>query len=96
MIVLLVRYRCRPGRRADFHKAVRDHGVDESSRSEEGNIRYEYSYGINEDELILTEIWKDEDAVEIHKNSEHFARLGELKAEYVEDTEITKLKAEQI
>ena len=43
-----------------------------------------------EDELLLTEVWQDAEAIEFHKNSEHFAKLGELKGEYVADTVIEK------
>ena len=32
--------------------------------------------------------WADASAFEEHKQQPHFARLGELKAEYVEDTAI--------
>ena len=49
-----------------------------------------------EDELLLTEVWQDAEAIEFHKNSEHFAKLGELKAEYVENTEFMKFSAEQV
>jgi quinol monooxygenase YgiN len=51
---------------------------------------------ISEDELLLTEVWQDAEAIEFHKNSEHFAKLGELKAEYVENTEFMKFSAEQV
>ena len=66
------------------------------SRAEEGCIRYEYSFGVKKDELILTEIWRDGDAIEYHKNSEHYAKLGELKSQYVENTGIEKYSATQI
>ena len=46
--------------------------------------------------LLLTEVWQDAEAIGFHKNSEHFARLGELKAEYVENTEFMKFSAEQV
>lgn len=36
------------------------------------------------------------EAIEVHKNSDHFAKLGELKAEYVENTEFMKFSAEQV
>jgi len=49
-----------------------------------------------EDKLLLTEVWRDAEAIEVHKNSEHFAKLGELKAEYVENTEFMKFSAEQV
>lgn len=57
-----------------------------------GCLRYEYSFGVVEDELLLTEVWRDAEAIEVHKNSVHFAKLGELKAEYVENTEFMKFK----
>ena len=66
------------------------------SRSEKGCLRYEYSYGMDEDELLLTEVWSDAETFEVHKNSKHFAKLCEIKAEYVEDTEFMKFSAEQV
>ncbi len=96
MFVLLVKYKCKTGCRDAFFDAIINDHIDEKSRSEEGCIRYEYSLGIADDELILTEVWQDEMAIESHKNSEHFAKLGDLKAEYVENTEIMKLRAEQV
>ncbi len=96
MFVLLVKYKCKPGCREAYFDAIRNNRIDEMSRAEEGCIRYEYSYGIAEDELILTEVWQDAQTIEVHKNSEHFARLGDLKAEYVENTEIMKFSAEQV
>ena len=96
MFIVLVRYKCKPGARDNYYKAIKDNKIDEMSRSEDGCIRYEYSYGINEDELILTEIWRDGEAIEYHKNSEHYAKLGELKSQYVENTEFEKYNAEKI
>lgn len=72
------------------------HRSDELSQAEEGCIRYEYSFSVAEDELFLTEVWRDAEAIEVHKNSDHFAKLGELKAEYVENTEFMKFSAEQV
>ena len=51
---------------------------------------------MDEDELLLTEVWSDVQAIEVHKNSKHFAKLGEIKAEYVENTEFMKFSAEQV
>lgn len=96
MFVLLVRYKCKQGYRDRYYQAIRNKHIDELSRSEEGCIRYEYSFGVVEDEIILTEVWRDAQAIEVHKNSDHFAKLGELKAEYVENTEIIKFSAEQV
>ena len=96
MFVLLVRYKCKQGCRDRYYEAIREKHIDEKSRAEEGCLRYEYSYGMAEDELLLTEVWQDAEAIEFHKNSEHFAKLGELKAEYVENTEFMKFSAELV
>lgn len=96
MFVLLVRYKCKPGCRDAYYNAIRKVCIDEMSRSEKGCLRYEYSYGMDEDELLLTEVWSDAEAIEVHKNSKHFAKLGEIKAEYVENTEFMKFSAEQV
>ena len=96
MIILFVKYKCKPGCREAYFDAIKDNHIDEMSREEEGCIRYEYSFGIADDELILTEVWQDAKAIDFHKNSEHFAKLGDLKAEYVENTEIMKFSADQV
>lgn len=96
MFVLLVKYKCKPGCRDKYYEAIRANHIDESSLAEDGCIRYEYSFGIDEDVLLLTEVWRDAEAIEYHKNSAHFARLGELKAEFVENTEFMKFSAEQV
>lgn len=96
MYILLVRYKCKPGCRDSFYRAVTDAGIDAGSRAEQGNIRYEYSFGTADDELILTELWRDEQTLESHRTSAHMAKLGAIKSEYVESTEIVRYKAEQI
>ncbi len=93
MFIVLVRYKCKQGSRDSYYKAIKDNRIDEMSRAEEGCIRYEYSFGVLPDELILTEIWRDAEAIEFHKNSAHYAELGELKVKYVENTEFEKYSA---
>lgn len=96
MIIVLVRYKCKSGCREKYLEAINANNIGELSRQEEGCIQYEYSFGLNNDELLLTEIWKDEAAIEDHKNAAHFIKLGDLKAEFVEDTEILRYKADKI
>ena len=96
MFVLLVRYKCKQGCRDRYYEAIRNNRIDELSQAEEGCIRYEYSFGVAEDELLLTEVWSDAEAIEVHKNSLHFAKLGELKAVFVESTEFMKFSADQV
>ena len=91
MIVLNVTYSCKPGMREAFLESVAEQGIDLASRAEEGNIKYDYYKSVeNEDELFLVEKWKDANALAIHYCQPHFIMLGDIKEEFVADTEIDK------
>ena len=91
MIVLNVTYKCKNSKRTEFLETIQKEGIDNASRLEEGNLKYEYYYSTSDpDELLLIEKWQNEDAIAFHKNQPHFSRLGELKAEYVNETIIDK------
>lgn len=91
MIVLNVTYKCRPGMREAFLEAIRAEGLDEASRAEAGNLKYDYYLPFGGgDELLLVEKWQDADALAVHGRQPHFLRLGALKAEYVNETVIEK------
>ncbi len=93
MIVLNVTYRCKPGMREEFLEMIMTEGIDAASRAEEGNVRYDYYIPVDgSDELLLLEKWKDADALAAHRGEPHFARLGEIKPEFVDDTVIEKFE----
>lgn len=91
MIVLNVTYKCRPEMREKFLEAIMAEGIDAACRAEEGNIKYDYYRPVDgSGDLLLVEKWRDADALAEHGKQTHFARLGELKPEFVEDTVIEK------
>ena len=93
MIVLNVTYRCKPGRRDAFLERIKAEGIDAASRAEPGNLKYDYYLPADGgNQLFLLEKWQDADAVAAHGKMPHFARLGQLKPEYVEDTVIEKFE----
>ena len=93
MIVLNVTYRCKPGMREEFLEMIMTEGIDAASRAEEGNVRYDYYIPVDgSDDLLLLEKWKDADALAAHRGEPHFARLGEIKPEFVDDTVIEKFE----
>lgn len=82
-----VHYYIKDGKRDDFYRTLMESGIADASRAEEGNEKYEYYYSPdNENELLLLEVWKSAEAVELHQQSAHFKQLGELKKEYVTET----------
>ena len=91
MFVLNVTYKCKAGMRDEFLKKINREGIGAACRSEAGNIKYDYYLATYDaDEMLLVEKWQDADALAEHGRQPHFARLGELKKEYVNDTIIEK------
>lgn len=90
-LMLNVTYTLKPGKRAEFFKALNKIEADKLSREEPGNIKYEYFYPVDSwDQLFLLEIWDDDAAFSIHIASQHFKQLQSLKEEYVSDVSIEK------
>lgn len=91
MIVLNVTYKCKPDLRGEFLEAIMTEGIDAASRAEAGNFKYDYYIPVGGgDELLLVEKWRDEAALKEHSGQAHFARLGQLKPEFVLDTVIER------
>ena len=89
--MLNVTYKCKRDMRDEFLEMITTEGIDEAGRAEDGNLKYDYYCSVDDsDELLLLEKWKDADALAEHAKQQHFARLGELKSEYVEETVIEK------
>ena len=94
MIVLNVTYKCKPDMREEFLEMIYTEGIDVASRAEEGNIKYDYYTSVdNSDDLLLVEKWRDAEVLAAHGKQAHFARLGELKKDFVLDTIIEKFEA---
>lgn len=90
MIVVNVRYFTKPGMRDAFYEAVMKSGVPEKSRAEEGNLKYDYYFSVDDpDEVFLLENWKDSEAFEFHKTQDHFLNgLTAIKEEFLQKTEL--------
>ena len=85
--ILNVTYKCKEGMREEFLETILAEGLDEASRAEAGNIKYDFYLAFDDpDELFLFEKWRDEEAVKSHNAEPHFRRFGELKAEFVLET----------
>ena len=74
-----------------FLEAIAAEGIAAASRAEAGNCKYDYYFPADGgDELLLVEKWQDAAALAAHRTLPHFARLGELKTEFVNDNIIKK------
>lgn len=69
--------------RDNYYREVRENGIIDKSRAEDGCIRYEYYYPAeSETEMFLWEQWESRAAQKKHTQQPHFAVLGKLKEKY--------------
>ena len=91
MLTWNVTYHCRPGQREAFYQALCDLGVRANSLQEEGNLKYDYFFAAEApDDLLLVESWTTPALQQAHCQTEVFAKLQALKAEFCENVEIDK------
>ena len=90
-LLLNVTYTTKPGKRTAFFNALTQLGVVAQSKQEPGNIRYDYYYPVeSEDQLLLVEIWEDEEALAFHAQTEHYQQLQSIKGDYLINASIEK------
>lgn len=69
--------------RDGYYREVKEKGIIDRSRAEDGCHRYDYFYPAeSETELFLWEQWESREHQKRHCQTEHFAELGKLKEKY--------------
>ncbi|WP_373483646.1 putative quinol monooxygenase [Acetobacterium sp.] len=90
-ILLNVTYTTKPGRRTEFLNALTQLGVVEQSKQEFGNHRYDYYYPVDsDDQLLLVEIWENDEALAFHAQTKHYQQLQSIKSDYLLNANIEK------
>ena len=68
-------------------------GIVDRIRKEEGNLKYEYFFPIDDSEtILLIDKWKDEEALDIHHKSEMMQEIAELREKYNLKMRVEKFK----
>ena len=92
-----VHYYLKDGKRNDFYDAIIRQGIADAARAEDGNEKYDYYFSPeNGNELVLLEIWKSAEAVQLHMETPYYQALTELKKEYVTDTVFRRFEISEI
>lgn len=91
MLTWNVTYHCKPGQRDAFFQALCQLGVRNNSIHEEGNLKYDYFFDAqNTDALLLVESWISPELQQVHCETEIFAQLQALKAQFCDNVHIDK------
>ncbi|SCI87019.1 Antibiotic biosynthesis monooxygenase [uncultured Flavonifractor sp.] len=89
MMLFQVTYTMLPGQRDAFLQMMRESGILDQIRREEGCLDYRYYLPEEEDgTLLLVERWTGPEAQKAHIATSHMARLGQVKAQYVAETSV--------
>lgn len=89
MLLIQVTYTMRPGQREAFVRKIRESGILDAIRGEDGCLGYSYYLPEEEDgTLLLVEKWTDAPAQKAHLETSHMKQMAAFKPEYVADTKL--------
>ena len=89
MLLIQVTYTMRPGQRDAFVRKIRESGILDAIRGEEGCLGYSYYLPEEEDgTLLLIEKWTDAPAQKAHLETPHMKQMAAFKPEYVAATKL--------
>lgn len=93
MYTIYVKFTCLPEKRAAFIQKVKETGILEAIRAEDGCIRYDYYLSEKDpSELLLIEQWQSKVHQQLHISQPHMAHLREFKGDYITDTQLGEVE----
>jgi len=84
---IYVKFDCLPGKREAFIQRMKDTGILEAIRAEDGCEKYDY-YLSEKDEnvILLIEQWASKAHQQVHMTQPHMAKMKEFKGDYIANT----------
>ena len=93
MYTIYVKFDCLPGKREAFIENVKETGVLDAIRAEDGCIRYDYYLSEKDpNELLLIEQWESHKHQQIHIEQPHMDTLRSFKGDYVINTVLGEIE----
>lgn len=93
MYTIYVKFSCLPDKREAFIKKVKETGVLNAIRKENGCIRYDYYLSEKDrNELLLIEQWESKEHQQIHINQPHMNTLRSFKNDYITNTVLGEIE----
>lgn len=82
-VMMHIYYRGTGGRARKFAEEMVSSGVVRQIRAEEGNLRYEYFFPMDDKEtVLLIDSWKDQQAIDVHHASPMMGKIAALREKY--------------
>ncbi len=87
MYTIFVKFECLPNKREAFIEKVKETGVLDAIRAEDGCIRYDYYLSEKDPNgLLLIEQWESKQHQQVHIEQPHMDTLRSFKGEYIINT----------
>lgn len=82
-IMINIYYTGKNGSAKKFAEEMIASGVVKDIRNENGNIRYEYFFPMDDKEtVLLIDSWKDQQSIDLHHASKRMAQIIQLREKY--------------
>ena len=87
MYTIYVKFDCLPQKREAFIQKVKETGVLDAIRNEDGCIRYDYYLSEKDpNEILLIEQWESKIHQQVHIEQPHMDALRSFKNDYITNT----------
>ena len=92
-ITINIYYKGENGNAKKFAEEMVSSGIVDRVRAEEGNLKYEYFFPMDDKEtVLLIDRWKNEEALDIHHKSEMMKEIADLRNKYHLSMKVEKFK----
>jgi quinol monooxygenase YgiN len=82
-ITINIYYTGKNGSARKFAEEMTSTGVVSAIRAEDGNIRYDYFYPMNDPEtVLLIDSWENQEAIDVHHASPMMEQITKLREKY--------------
>ena len=82
-ITVNIYYSGENGNAEKFAREMVESGIVKDIRAEEGNLRYEYFFPMDDKEtVLLIDSWRDQQSLDVHHASPMMGRILELREKY--------------
>ncbi len=83
MITVNLYYTGINGNARKFAEEMEKSGTADMIRAEEGNVRYEYFYPMNDPEtVLLIDSWENQESIDVHHSSDMMQKIAKLREKY--------------
>lgn len=93
MYTIYVKFDCLPQKREAFIQKMKETGILDAIRAEDGCYRYDYYLCEKDpDQLLLIEQWESQAHQQVHIQQPHMAQMRTFKNDYIVSTVIGEIE----